>query len=45
MSIVIGGGNIHRGLLLHSKGVDRVTGDTMGMLATIINSLAIQNAL
>jgi len=45
VGIVIGGGNIYRGLAASQQGVDRVTGDTMGMLATIINSLAIQNAL
>lgn len=45
IGIVIGGGNIYRGLSASQQGVDRVTGDTMGMLATIINSLAIQNAL
>lgn len=43
--IVIGGGNIYRGLSASQQGVDRVTGDMMGMLATVINSLALQNAL
>lgn len=43
--IVVGGGNIYRGLSAHKQGIDRVTGDQMGMLATVINSLAIQNAL
>ena len=43
--IVIGGGNIYRGLSAHKQGIDRVTGDQMGMLATVINSLAIQNAM
>mgnify|MGYP003621126753 FL=1 len=43
--IVIGGGNIYRGLSAHKQGIDRVTGDQMGMLATVINSLAMQNAL
>lgn len=43
--IVIGGGNIYRGLSAHEQGIDRVTGDQMGMLATVINSLALQNAL
>ncbi|MEZ4689651.1 MAG: UMP kinase [Ignavibacteria bacterium] len=43
--IVIGGGNIYRGLSAHKQGIDRVTGDQMGMLATVINSLALQNAL
>lgn len=45
IGIVIGGGNIYRGLSASQQGVDRVTGDMMGMLATVINSLAIQNAL
>ena len=40
IGIVIGGGNIFRGLSGTSKGVDRVKGDQMGMLATVINSLA-----
>ncbi len=43
--IVLGGGNIFRGLKGESKGVNRTTGDYMGMLATIINGLAMQNAL
>ena len=45
LGIVIGGGNIYRGLSASQQGVDRVTGDMMGMLATVINSLALQNAL
>lgn len=45
VSIVIGGGNIFRGLQGASKGFDRVKGDQMGMLATIINSLALSSAL
>lgn len=45
VGIVLGGGNIFRGLSGASKGVDRTTGDYMGMLATIINGLAMQNAL
>ena len=45
VGIVIGGGNIFRGLSGVDKGFDRVRGDQMGMLATIINSLAIQSAL
>jgi uridylate kinase len=45
VAIVIGGGNIFRGLSGLSKGVDRVKGDQMGMLATVINSLALQSAL
>lgn len=45
IAIVIGGGNIFRGALAESLGIDRVSGDNMGMLATIINSLAVQGAL
>jgi uridylate kinase len=45
IGIVIGGGNIFRGLSAEEQGIDRVTGDQMGMLATMINSLALQNAL
>lgn len=45
ISIVIGGGNIFRGLTGASKGFDRVKGDQMGMLATVINSLALSSAL
>ena len=45
IAIVIGGGNIFRGLQGASKGMDRVQGDYMGMLATVINSLAIQGAI
>ena len=45
VGIVIGGGNIFRGLSGVSKGFDRVRGDQMGMLATVINSLAIQSAM
>ena len=44
VGIVIGGGNIFRGLNAGDQGIDRVTGDQMGMLATMINSLALQNA-
>ncbi len=44
VGIVIGGGNIYRGLNSNGKNIDRVTGDQMGMLATMINSLALQNA-
>lgn len=44
VGIVIGGGNIYRGLSAEKQGIDRVTGDQMGMLATMINSLALQNA-
>ncbi|MBQ2046157.1 MAG: UMP kinase [Muribaculaceae bacterium] len=45
VAIVIGGGNIFRGLSGASKGFDRVKGDQMGMLATVINSLALSSAL
>lgn len=45
IAIVIGGGNIFRGLHGAGKGMDRVQGDYMGMLATVINSLALQGAL
>ncbi len=45
IGIVIGGGNIFRGLSASELGVDRVTGDQMGMLATIINALAFQDTL
>lgn len=44
VGIVIGGGNIFRGLNAEEQGFERVTGDYMGMLATMINSLALQNA-
>ena len=45
LALVIGGGNIFRGLAASSKGVDRASADYMGMLATMINSLAMQDAL
>jgi uridylate kinase len=45
MALVIGGGNIFRGLAASSKGMDRASADYMGMLATMINSLAMQDAL
>ena len=45
VAIVIGGGNIYRGLSGASNGMDRVQGDHMGMLATVINGLALQSAL
>jgi uridylate kinase len=45
IAVVIGGGNIFRGAGLARAGMDRVTGDHMGMLATVINSLAMQDAL
>jgi uridylate kinase len=43
--IVVGGGNIYRGISGTNNGMDRATGDYMGMLATVMNSLAIQNAM
>ncbi len=45
IGIVIGGGNIYRGVQNSTDGIDKVTGDHMGMLATVINALALQNAL
>ncbi|MGB5246300.1 MAG: UMP kinase [Woeseia sp.] len=45
VAVVIGGGNIFRGAGLAGAGMDRVTGDHMGMLATVINALALQDAL
>ena len=45
IGIVIGGGNIYRGLQGASKGMDRIQGDYMGMLATVINSMAMQSTL
>lgn len=45
IAIVIGGGNIFRGLAASSKGMDRSTGDYMGMVATVLNGLALQDAL
>jgi len=45
LGVVIGGGNIFRGAGLAASGMDRVTGDHMGMLATVINSLAMQEAV
>ena len=45
VAIVIGGGNIFRGVAGASNGMDRVQGDHMGMLATVINGLALQSAL
>jgi uridylate kinase len=45
LGIVIGGGNIFRGIEASAKGMDRTTADYMGMLATVINSLALQSAL
>ena len=45
IGIVIGGGNIYRGLQGASRGMDRIQGDYMGMLATVINSMAMQSTL
>ena len=45
VAVVIGGGNIFRGISLAAKGMNRTTGDYMGMLATVINSLSMQDAL
>jgi uridylate kinase len=45
VALVIGGGNIYRGVNAEEQGIDRVSGDYMGMLATVINSIALQNAL
>lgn len=45
VGVVIGGGNIFRGIQAAAKGITKVSGDYMGMLATVINSLALQNAL
>ena len=45
IAVVIGGGNIFRGVAISAKGGDRVTGDHMGMLATVMNALALEAAL
>lgn len=45
VGLVIGGGNIFRGISLEQSGIDRITGDHMGMLATVINALAMKDAL
>jgi uridylate kinase len=45
VGVVIGGGNLFRGAALHAAGMDRVTGDHMGMLATVMNALAMRDAL
>tara|TARA_B100001758_G_C18415038_1_gene618873 strand:+ start:36 stop:734 length:699 start_codon:yes stop_codon:yes gene_type:complete len=45
LAVVVGGGNIFRGAGLAEAGIDRVTGDNIGMLATVINSLALQDAI
>jgi uridylate kinase len=45
VALVIGGGNIYRGMSAAAQGIDRATGDYMGMLATVLNALALQDAL
>ncbi|MBE0705546.1 MAG: uridine monophosphate kinase, partial [Afipia sp.] len=45
VAVVVGGGNIFRGVDVSSRGVSRPTGDTMGMLATVMNCLALESAL
>ncbi len=45
VAVVVGGGNLFRGAALHAAGLDRVTGDHMGMLATVMNALAMRDAL
>jgi len=45
VSVVVGGGNIFRGVQVAASGMDRATGDYMGMLATVMNALALQDAL
>jgi uridylate kinase len=45
MAVVVGGGNIIRGVSAHEQGIDRITGDAMGMLATVINALALSSAI
>jgi uridylate kinase len=45
LGIVVGGGNIFRGVEMSARGVSRTTGDTMGMLATVMNALVLENAL
>ncbi len=45
VAVVVGGGNIYRGLAGAAEGMDRATGDYMGMLATVLNALALQDAL
>src|SRR5262245_1488876 len=45
LAVVIGGGNIFRGVAASAKGMDRSTADYMGMLATVMNALALQDAL
>jgi uridylate kinase len=45
VAVVVGGGNVYRGLAAAARGMDRATGDYMGMLATVLNALALQDAL
>jgi uridylate kinase len=45
IAVVVGGGNIIRGVSAHEQGIDRITGDSMGMLATVINALALSSAV
>jgi uridylate kinase len=45
IAVVVGGGNIFRGVLVSAKGIPRVTGDMMGMLATLMNALALESAM
>ena len=45
LAVVIGGGNIFRGIAASAGGMDRATGDYMGMLATVINALALQDSI
>ena len=45
IAVVIGGGNIYRGMRAEKQGIDRVTGDYMGMIATLMNALALQDNL
>lgn len=45
VAVVVGGGNIIRGVSAHEQGIDRITGDAMGMLATVVNALALSSAI
>ncbi|MCP4899185.1 MAG: UMP kinase [bacterium] len=45
VAVVVGGGNIIRGVSAHEQGIDRITGDSMGMLGTVINALALSSAI
>jgi uridylate kinase len=45
VAVVVGGGNIIRGVSAHEQGIDRITGDSMGMLATVVNALALSSAI